>query len=454
MRVFLSQTAKGLFSSSGGYKANNALLRYLLSRGHRVRQLCYSYRGEVEHYMQNMNSSGEHDPRVCTTVLHMRLEDGKPGIDVKVQELCMDDGVETLALDSEAFDAVFGGKADSPNQLARMSAEYIEKGTSSAPLMDFISFLQVEIRRFSPTHIISNDGLSMKASLASELDHLTMSRIAVVHTAEQLPFGPFAGGVPGHSSTTREADLFQQLDGIWSVSDTIRNYALEHSQLQTQFLVHHPWTYLVGKDHEMPTRLFNWDKKFVAMINPCPIKGSGIFVNLARACPQLEFMTYMSWGADDVTVKQMEDLPNMTVRPCCAIEKDLWRDIKVLVVPSLWCEAWGMVVVEAHLRGIPVVSSNSGALSESMIGLDYIIPVNPISGERDESGRYTVPKQDVGTWVKTITKLMQDRSEYERVSATVRNTTKKWLKGNTEADIETWLMGMRTGSNIQGWNTD
>lgn len=126
MRVFLIQTAKGLCSSSGGYKANNALLRYLSSRGHRVRQLCYSYRGEVEHYMQNMNSSGEHDPRVCTTVLHMRLEDGKPGIDVKVQELCMDDGVEALALDSEAFDAVFGGKADSPNQLARMSAEYIE----------------------------------------------------------------------------------------------------------------------------------------------------------------------------------------------------------------------------------------------------------------------------------------------------------------------------------------
>lgn len=126
MRAFLIQTAKGLFSSSGGYKTNNALLRYLSSRGHRVRQLCYSYRGEVEHYMQTLNSSGDYDPRLDTRVLHMRLEDGKPGIDVKVHEICMDDGVETLALDSEAFDAAFGGKADSPNQLARMSAEYIE----------------------------------------------------------------------------------------------------------------------------------------------------------------------------------------------------------------------------------------------------------------------------------------------------------------------------------------
>jgi hypothetical protein len=107
-----------------------------------------------------------------------------------------------------------------------------------------------------------------------------------------------------------------------------------------------------------------------------------------------------------------------------------------------------MVVVEAHLRGIPVVSSNAGALSESMLGLDYIIPVTPITGQRDESGRYTIPEQDVAPWVKVITKLMQDRSEYERVSNTVRNATITWLKSNSEADIETWLMGMRAESKI------
>ncbi|KLO81405.1 Uncharacterized protein LW93_8114 [Fusarium fujikuroi] len=445
MRVFLIQTAKGLFSSSGGYKANHALLRYLASRGHCVRQLCYSYRGEVESYMDR---SDEVDTRFRKGVLHMRSDSDKPGQDVQVHELCMEDGVETLALDSEGFDAAFGGKVESPNQLAKMSAEYIENGTSSAPLMDFISFLQEEIRRFSPTHILSNDGLSMKASLAPELAHLTMSRIAVVHTAEQLPFGPFSGGLPGHSSTTQEADLFQQLDGIWSVSETIRKYALEHGQLDTRFLVHHPWTYMVGKDHVIPDQVFNWDKRFVGMINPCPVKGARILVDLARNCPQMEFLTYMSWGADDATVKEIKDLSNMTVRPCCAVEKDLWRDIKVLVVPSLWCEAWGMVVVEAHLRGIPVVSSNAGALSESMLGLDYIIPVTPITGERDASGRYTIPEQDVVPWVKVITKLMQDRSEYERVSAAVRDATIKWLKGNSEADIESWLMSMRTGSKI------
>ncbi|KAF9766447.1 hypothetical protein IL306_001161 [Fusarium sp. DS 682] len=140
----------------------------------------------------------------------------------------------------------------------------------------------------------------------------------------------------------------------------------------------------------------------------------------------------------------------MTTRPSCVNQEDLWHDVKVLVVPSLWCEAWGMVVVEAHLRGIPVVSSNAGALPESMLGLDYIIPVNPISGKRDESGAYIISEQDIEPWVKVVTKLMQDKSKYEEVSMTVRNATKQWLKGHNEADIERWLMGMTTSSNKHG----
>jgi glycosyltransferase involved in cell wall biosynthesis len=71
--------------------------------------------------------------------------------------------------------------------------------------------------------------------------------------------------------------------------------------------------------------------------------------------------------------------------------EEAWRDIKVLLVPSIWLEAWGIVVIEAHLRGIPVISSNAGALPEAMLGLDYIVPVNPIKGERDKTGAYIVP---------------------------------------------------------------
>jgi hypothetical protein len=126
MRVFLIQTAKGLFSSSGGYKANICLLRYLASRGHTVRQFCYSYRDEVETYVQKMGKSSGRDPQRRTRLLHLRAENGTPETDVKVEELVMDDGVEVMALESEAFDAAFGGKDNIHNEMVRETAEYIE----------------------------------------------------------------------------------------------------------------------------------------------------------------------------------------------------------------------------------------------------------------------------------------------------------------------------------------
>ncbi|CAG7561871.1 unnamed protein product [Fusarium equiseti] len=446
MRVFLIQTAKGLFSSSGGYKTNNALLRYLSSTGHRVRQLCYSHCGEVEGYLKDRKSSGEH---MKTMILHMRNADGTPGVNVKVHEFRMDDGVEVVALDSDAFDEAFGGKTALHSQLAKMSADYIETGLSSPPLLDFISFLHDEIRRFNPTHIISNDGLSMQASFDLDLGDLNMSRIAVIHTAEQLPFGPFAFGIPGQSSTAREVDLLRRMDGVWSVSQTIKDYALEHGQLQSRFLVHHPWTYLVG-NHEMPGDLSNWDKKYIAMVNPCPVKGASIFIDLAKACPQYDFLAFMSWGCNEKVANQIKAQPNITARPSCVNPEDLWCDIKILVVPSLWCEAWGMVVVEAHLRGIPVVSSDAGAVPEAMLGLDYMIPVNAISGAHDETGAYIIPEQDIRPWAEVVTRLMEDKTEYERTSLNVRNTTQRWLDSRDTTEIERWMMGMGLKAGARG----
>ncbi|EUC50732.1 glycosyltransferase family 4 protein [Bipolaris oryzae ATCC 44560] len=452
MRVFLVQTARGLFSSSGGYKANICLLRYLASRGHSVRQLCYSYHGEVEMYTQIIAKGGGRDMNLHKRLLHLRGENNAAGTDVTVHEFVMDDGVQIVALDSDEFDAAFGGKKNIHKAMTRETADLIETGTTSARLQDFVSFLQQEITMFMPTHIISNDGLSMQATSALQMPSLSVCRVGIVHTAEQLPFGPFAGGLPGHASSPGESKLLQNLDGIWSVSDAIKKYALEHGRLRTSFFVHHPWTYLEETSHRIPAHLHNWDKKFVCMINPCVVKGSPIFIDIAKACPQHDFLVYKSWGFDDVIGKRMEELPNITIRPACTNMEEAWQDIKLLLVPSLWLEAWGIVLVEAHLRGIPVISSSSGALPEAMLGLDHIVPVNPINGDRDEEGAYIVPPQDIRPWVKTVNRLMNNRSEYENLSIAVREKTVQWLKDMDEMALENWLAHLAIDSN--GYRTD
>ncbi|KAH6641955.1 hypothetical protein C7974DRAFT_446230 [Boeremia exigua] len=442
LKVFLIQTAKGLFSSSGGYKANLCFLRFLASRGHSVRQLCYPHRGEVDTYVQTLARYGDRDPEHCSKRLHLRDEHGQPGIDVNVDYLALEDGVQIVALDKEAFDEAFGGKIDIHNVISKETAAYIEERRLSARLHDYVLFLQQETIRFAPTHIIFNDGLSMQATSALELPNLKACRIAVIHTAEQLPFGPFFGGMPGHVSSPCESKLLQELDGVWSVSNAIKTYALTHGRLATKFLVHHPWTYLDERTHGMPIHLHNWNKRFVGMINPCKVKGSQILASLAKMCPQHEFLVYKSWGFDDRVGEELTTLRNLTIRSSCTDMEEAWRDIKVLLVPSLWFEAWGIVVIEAHLRGIPVISSDAGALTEAMLGLDHVIPVVPIQGELDEEGEYIVPRQDTQPWKKTLNRRMSDKDEYERLSDKVRSVTQKWLWDIDERELERWLIDL------------
>lgn len=126
LRVFLIQTAKGLFSSSGGYKANICLLRYLASCGHSVRQICYSHHGEVEAYVRKVTDSGKWDPQYRTRRLHLRSGYGEVGTNIKIEELTMEDGVQIVSLNKKAFDEAFGGSRTVLQTIPKETAEYIE----------------------------------------------------------------------------------------------------------------------------------------------------------------------------------------------------------------------------------------------------------------------------------------------------------------------------------------
>lgn len=121
--------------------------------------------------------------------------------------------------------------------------------------------------------------------------------------------------------------------------------------------------------------------------------------------------------------------------------ESLWDRTTVLLMPSLWCEAWGLVVVEAQLRGIPVISSDAGAIPEAKLNIPYIIPVRKITGERDAKG-YIIEEQDIDPWVDRLRGLMTDPVEYEWLSNTCRNETSDWVAGLHPGAHEDWLLGM------------
>jgi glycosyltransferase involved in cell wall biosynthesis len=113
-------------------------------------------------------------------------------------------------------------------------------------------------------------------------------------------------------------------------------------------------------------------------------------------------------------------------------------------VPSVWNEAWGAVITEAQLRGIPVIASDAGGIPEAKIDLPYLVPVKMVTGEVDpKTGDYIVPKQDIVPWEHALTKLMaRDTSEYEELSDYTARKTVQWIRGLDQRAQEKWLLGM------------
>ena len=87
---------------------------------------------------------------------------------------------------------------------------------------------------------------------------------------------------------------------------------------------------------------------------------------------------------------------------------------RVLLVPSLWAEARSRIVLEAMLRGVPVMAANVGGIPEAKMGVPYLLPVNPIAKYETRLDEQMVPvaevpPQDIEPWREALERLLTDR---------------------------------------------
>jgi hypothetical protein len=178
-------------------------------------------------------------------------------------------------------------------------------------MLMLIRIFTAHITLFRPTHVIFNDPVTMKIT-SLHPDCGTFKRINIIHTAEQLPFGPFSGGVDGHClSSAVEDALLRGLDGIWAVSRAIQQYAWTYGRLESKFIVHPTLTYLDKDTGSLPVVRNNVDKHEIGMVNPCPHKGLAILLALAERFPNMKFVTWKSWGTSKEHTAQLLALPNV-----------------------------------------------------------------------------------------------------------------------------------------------
>jgi amino acid adenylation domain-containing protein len=273
--------------------------------------------------------------------------------------------------------------------------------------------LQRALEGFSPDCILVSEDHTLFL-LEAALEATTVPVLYIAHSQASLPFGPES--FVEEPSPERTA-ILRRANGIITVSHYVRRYIEEYGKMSAD-VVYFP---VYGKG-PFPN-LGRFDEGTVTIINPSSLKGISLFLELAQRLPHVAFAAVPTWATSAEDLQALRALPNVAVwEPVERVEL-IYQRSRVLLSPSLWGEALGQVVVEAMLRGIPVLASDVGGLPEAKLGVDYLLPVRPIRQyERRHDARAIpvpiVPEQDVGPWARALEEVLSHRDVYERLSAT------------------------------------
>ena len=386
MRILLAHNSLYYPSFGGGDKSNQLLMEALTARGHEVRVVARIAKfGEEEHaqLLADLETRGVR-PEVADDAVRFVLN----GVDVR-----------TLTV-NPALRAYFS------EQLSQFDPDVINTSTDDPAQLLF----EIAAR-----------------AVRARVVYLVRATIAV-------PFGPDSSS-PNRAKT----EMLRHADGIVGVSEYVAGYVRQWSGLDA---IHVPISLL--ESHEAP-QLGRFDNPYVVMVNPCAVKGISIFLALAESAPHLEFAAVPTWGTSAGDLAALRRFTNVTVIDPVDNLDDLFRQTRVVLAPSLWAEARSRVVLEAMLRGVPVVASDVGGLKEAKLGVPYLLPVNPITQYQSALDENmvpvaTVPEQDIGPWLAALDKLTRDRAHWEEIAAHSRTAALNYARTLTVEPFENLLL--------------
>jgi len=292
------------------------------------------------------------------------------------------------------------------------------------------------LRAARPDVVLASTDDSAQILLQTALD----SGVPVVYLARAtiaLPFGPDAA-FPSEAKTA----VLRRARAVVGVSRYVAEYVRRWSGIEAVAL---PISFMGPGPFPDLGRFGN---EFVTLVNPCVVKGIDLFAALADAMPEVRFAAVPTWGTNESDFAKLRERRNITILDAVDDIDLVLARTRVLLVPSVWAEARSRIVVEAMLRGVPVVASNTGGLPEAKLGVPYVLPVTPISkyaGRLDERmvPAAEAPPQDAGPWVQALSRLTSDEGHWTEVSRASRRAAAGYLENELRIEpFEALLTGL------------
>ena len=169
---------------------------------------------------------------------------------------------------------------------------------------------------------------------------------------------------------------------------------------------------------------------YATFINPQTSKGMTIFARIAVVLndrrPDIPLLVVEGRGTSDALARLPLDLSGLTNLHQMANTpdpRDFYRVSRAVLMPSLWRESLGRVVIEALANGIPILASDRGALPETLGEAGFVFTVP----DRYTPHSLEIPTaREVAPWVAVLEKLWDDPAFEARHRALARVEAQRW----------------------------
>lgn len=318
-------------------------------------------------------------------------------------------------------------------------AETIDAGVQIRGVKNLVqrrAILGDEIRGFNPDLVlVSSEDVSHL--LLREAAQVALDRVVyLAHTPQFFPFGQ-----ESWNRDPRAAEIVRGARSVVAISHSVADYA-EQAVGVRPAVIHPP---IYGQPPFARYGCFH--RGSVLMINPCQVKGIGIFIELARRFPEFPFTALAGWGTTSADRQALMAVSNLEIVESVGDIEEILAKTRILLMPSLWYEGFGLIAMEAMLRAIPVISSDSGGLVEARQGTGFVIPTRRIERYLPEFDEMHMPRpvirpQNIQPWAEALATLLSSKDLYHSESESCREAGLRFVSRLDASDFEKLLLAL------------